>query len=205
MKMYKFTAFFVFTFVNYSVSAIDFKAMLIGILFVDQASQNHAHIYSVKNNLNESVGLEYRLRDNLIDAIIPSNRVTVELDCKDDKNKKEYCLLKKMQLSLYDLSPRFYTSIRPYRMTEIHTLGYPLVNIKAQILNPDVSPFQYPFCLECYKKNSSGHELDAETLSKYRTFEINRPQIKSQRDLILSRRFKKNQKKLGSQNQEQDL
>ena len=183
-------------FIHQQMDAVNWKTILLGATLAAQLPDSTAHEYSVTNNLDVPVGLEYLMRHDFLDNILQLNKIAVEFNCKtDDTIDEETCSLRSLRYATPDMAPKFSTSIKPHEILKIYTAGYTMSNMKAHELHPDVSSFQYPFCWDCYKENSIGDELDTRTLVKYRTFEINKGDLNSEQDLQFDRHFPQQKEK----------
>ena len=184
-----FTLFTLF-FMHQNIGAVNWKTMLFGASLAAQLPDSAAHEYSVTNNLDVPVGLEYLIKHDIVSDAVGVNKVAVEFNCRENnQDSEETCSYRNFRMVAMGMTPHFATSIEPHTTLKIYTAGYTIANMKAEELHPEVSSFQYPFCWDCYKNNGIGDELGAQMLSKYRTFEINKGDLNSHQDLKFDRHF----------------
>lgn len=201
MKIIKFCVFFTLMTVSYSITALDWKTLVIGILSLHQVPKTHSHTYSVTNKLSAPVGFEYCLDHGVVPTIFATNRVAFESKCDE---KQENCSLNFKIAFFESLSRCFSTAIESGKTLQVYTLACPIVKMTAQKLHPELPVFRYPWCMQCYDRQSSPIESTTPELLQYRTFKISDD---NNINGTLSRNFDKINKKQKSkiEDQKKDL
>lgn len=169
MKIIKFYVFFTLMTVSYSITALDLKTLVIGILSLDQVPKTDSYRYSVTNKLSAPVGFEYCLDHGVVPTIFATNRVAFEVKCDE---KQDNCF-SNLKIDFFErLSRCFSTAIEPGKTLQVYTLACPIVKMTAQKLHPELPVLRYPWCMQCYDRQSSSIESKTQELLKYRTFKI---------------------------------